>query len=332
MKLDLDWLHSLDIVDWGYTEQLEATSFDQFHKWIEQGSHGELNYLADHRKDLRKTLKASYPEAQSALVFLFDYFPARESLRHFYQSSNSNGLKIASYVFGFEGADYHRILAERLNLILQKCKTDSPHLEGKLALDIHPVLDRDLALRSGLGWFGKNSMLIHRKHGSFLMIGSLILNQKLQNQKIAKIEADHCGTCTACIDACPTNAIDPKTRTLIANQCLSTWTIEMMKEEAPIPIGAEKGGGEIFGCDICQDVCPWNIKRESESSIELKDPHQLMNQFLKPDRDTIIQELEKMSQSGFAKKFQQTPLGRTGRRALLRSLHFWKKVRADQNP
>jgi len=332
MKFEPEWLHSLDIVDWGYTEELEASTFDHFQKWIELGSHGDLNYLADHRKDLRKTLQATYPEAQSALVFLFDYFPARESLRHFYQSALSNGLKIASYVFGFEGRDYHHVIGDRLKLVLQKLQSQYPNLEGKLALDIHPVLDRDLALRSGLGWFGKNSMLIHRKHGSFLMIGSLILNQKLQNQKIAQIEADHCGNCTACIDACPTNAIDPTTRTLIANQCLSTWTIEMMKNEAPTPIGAEKGNGEIFGCDICQDVCPWNIKRESDSSSALKDPHQLMNQFLKPNTDSIIQDLEKMSQSGFAKKFQQTPLGRTGRRALLRSLQFWKKIRAGQNP
>ena len=331
MIFDHEWLHSLDIVDWGYTEQLEAISFEQFQKWIDQGNHGELGYLADHRKDLRKSLQATYPEAQSALVFLFDYFPARESLRHFYQSEESNGLKMASYVFGFEGADYHRIIADRLNLILQKLNKTNPELEGKLALDIHPVLDRDLALRSGLGWFGKNSMLIHRKHGSFLMIGSLILNQKLENQKTPQIESDHCGSCTACIDACPTNAIDPKSRTLIANQCLSTWSIEMMKEEAPTPLGAEKGSGEIFGCDICQDVCPWNIKRESDTSIPLKDPHQLINQFLKPDLEDIIQDLEKSSQSAFAKKYKETPMGRTGRRALLRSLKFWEKIRAGQS-
>ncbi|GAB4014931.1 MAG: tRNA epoxyqueuosine(34) reductase QueG [Bdellovibrio sp.] len=324
--IDASILQQHKVVDWSYTEELSAKTFSQFIQWVNEGKHGELKYLADHRKDLRQKLDLIYLEAQSALVFLFDYFPEREELRKFYASSKSNGLKISSYVFGFNGIDYHHEIAHSLNEIAQELKKKYPKLEWKLALDIHPVLDRDLAARSGLGWFGKNSMLIHQKHGSFLMIGSLILNQKLDlNSK--KEDNDHCGNCTACIDACPTDAIDPNTRTLIANQCLSTWTIEMMKDIAPTPKGAEKGSGEIFGCDICQDVCPWNKKREGSTQTNLNDPHQLTDFFLMRDAQIILDELNQMSNNDFKKRFGQTPLERTGKKALIRSISFWKNLK-----
>lgn len=324
--IDQELLTRLKVVDWSYTEELKAKSFQQFSNWVEQGHHGELNYLSDHRKDLRQKLDSIYPEAQSALVFLFDYFAERDELRKLYESPQSNGLKISSYVFGFNGADYHIEIANSLNQIANAIKKNHPQLEWKIALDIHPVLDRDLAQRSGLGWFGKNSMLIHQRYGSFLMIGSIILNQKL-DLDTKKEDTDHCGNCTACIDACPTDAIDPNTRTLIANQCLSTWTIEMMKEVAPTPKGAEKGSGEIFGCDICQDVCPWNKKREDTTKTELNDKHKLIDFFLKRKPQTILNDLSQMSNNDFKKRFHQTPLERTGKKALIRSISFWKKLK-----
>lgn len=328
---DQDFLSSLGVVKFGYNEESSAGSFHQFEKWVEDKDHGPLSYLADHRKDLRKNLHSFFPEFQSALVFLFDYSKEKKALDEFYQSQESNGLKISSYVFGFEGLDYHEVLRERLSRIqdylLESGHLDSSTLETKISLDIHPVLERDLAHRSGVGWFGKNSMLINREKGSFVMLGSLLFNQKLDLPS-SEPELDHCGNCTACIEACPTDALDPVSRTLKADKCISTWTIELFKDADPIPGHLEKSGGEIFGCDICQDVCPWNTKKlnqiiseenESRASKDLKDF------FLRRPLKEILEELASMSNSKFRKRFQGTPLARTGRIGLLKNIRLFKK-------
>ena len=251
-----DELKEFKIVDWGSTENPIPDSFSKFNSWVEEGKHLPLHYLSDHRKEKRRDLKNYFPEFQSALVFLFSYQKEKQYLEKFYNSNESNGLKMASYVMGFDGNDYHHQIKDQLNSIRERLESKIPGLKCALTLDIHPVLERDLAYRSGLGWFGKNSMFISKKFGSYTIIGSLLLNKKIGPSKNTVLEADHCGQCRACIPACPTGAIDITSRQIVAEKCLSTYTIELFKDADAIPGG--ENCDEIFGCDICQDVCPWN--------------------------------------------------------------------------
>src|SRR5690606_21900042 len=183
------------------------------------------------------------PEFQSALVFLFSYQEAKKWLME------NKEYTVAGYSLGFGGEDYHRALKSRLQRIAESL--NRPEIKIFFSLDAQPIMERDLAYRAGLGWFGKNSMLISRKEGSYFIIGSILFSEKLEVEP-NQIELDHCGKCNACAESCPTEAIDPQTRTLISEKCISTFTIETFKE-APAPDGFEKSRGEIFGCDICQD-------------------------------------------------------------------------------
>ncbi len=337
MVLDPHFLSTLGIVDFGYLEGDEALSFDRYEKWVDRKRYVPLNYLADHRKDLRRSLKNYFPQFQSALVFLFSYAQEKRDLDKFYQSDESNGLKIASYVFGFEGRDYHQVVREKLLIVKKELIRKYPDTQIDFCLDIQPVLERDMAFRAGLGWFGKNSMLLSRAHGSFTMIGSLLLSRKLPIEKKV-LETDHCGQCQLCIEACPTKAIDSETRTILSRDCLSTFTIELFKGDELAPVGMEKGTGEIFGCDICQDVCPWNERpfrhrqfmEETSEITLLKEAHspsqKLFQFFLKRPIEMIIDELERWSNKKFKREFKDTPLERTGRKALLRNLKSQRQI------
>ena len=324
--LNLDLLTSLGIVDFGYTEEDRPQSFALYKDWVEREKHLPLGYLADRRLNMRESLKNYFPDFQSALVFLFSYARERENLKKFYQSKESNGLKMASYLFGFEGADYHQIVRERLAVVEKHLCRNFPGLTAVPCLDIHPVLERDLAHRAGLGWFGKNSMLISRQHGSFFILGSLLLSQTLP-LKTRKLETDHCGQCRACVDACPTDAIDPESRTLTASKCLSTFTIELFQGDEPPPHHHKQKSGEIFGCDICQDVCPWtgHASPDGESSFSTPLFQKLIQFFLKRPLLEILEELEGWSNKRFKREFKDTPLARTGRKAMLRNLRFQEK-------
>lgn len=315
LNVPLDSLTSMGILDWGYSEESMPHSMNHYEKWVNQNLQGPLGYLSDHRKDLRRDLKNIYPEFQSALVFLFSYQETKKWLLE------NNRHQVAAYALGFEGEDYHSVLKQRLTAIFQNLKQSQPELEHYIALDAQPVLERDLAFRAGLGWFGKNSMLIHQKEGSYFIIGSILLNQKLNLEKHTT-DIDHCGQCTACIDACPTLAIDGETRTVIASQCISTYTIEIFKD-AEAPKGFDKSRGEFFGCDICQDVCPWNRKPLARVIGTLKVPERLS--FLKewffglPIRD-LIKIIEKETNRGLKRKLSGTPFDRPGKDGWLKNL------------
>lgn len=312
-------LEALGIYDYGVTTLSRPLSFEHFNEWVERGEHGPLGYLADHRRDLRSDLLNFFPEFKSALVFLFPYCDTRFA-------REKTPYHLASYVTGFGGADYHYVIKERLEQISKKLMNHHPGLISKLSLDIHPVLERDLAYRAGLGWFGKNSMFISKELGSFVMIGSLLLSEEIEVTE-REVEADHCGYCNACAPACPTEAIDPKQRTLSAAKCISTWTIELFKESQTL-VGMEKGSGELFGCDLCQDVCPWNKRLlrvgsypRTHSESELA--NLLHDFFTRRPLIEVADELKGMSNSAFRKKFKGTPLERTGRVGLLKNVEFW---------
>jgi epoxyqueuosine reductase len=242
-------------------------------------------------------------------------------------------LHIASFALGFEGLDYHDVLKVRLHLIGETLAQNNPHLKYQISLDVHPVLERDLAHRSGLGWIGKNSMLINRVEGSYFIIASLLLNQKYAIP-FRNIETDHCGKCTLCIDACPTGAINKGVRTIRASDCISTFTIEQMKLDSMPSEKMDLNSGNIFGCDICQDVCPWNKKLLNTLSLEAggkkntEMQNTLLDFFCSRSAEEIAIELQEMSNGHFRKKFRRTSFKRSGKQGILKNLYFYIKNRA----
>lgn len=316
------------VVDFGVTTEAVPESLNRYNEWVEKQHHNPLLYLEGERKNKRQSVKEHWPDFQMGIVFLFSYQPTHQALQSVYRMDPEwNGLKMASYTMGFEGQDYHHLLKGRLQEIGEFLKTQNSSLEFKLTLDTHPVLERDLAFRSGLGWFGKNSMMINRHHGSFFIIGSLLLNQEIPLEE-KKLETDHCGQCTACIEACPTRAIDPVTRTIIAADCISTFTIEQFKLETQPSEKMTLKSGWIFGCDICQDVCPWN-KRVDRKNAPVMDFNQEQNRildfFLRRSKHELVTELESMSEGEFKRKFSGSSFERSGRRGLLKNLRLLLK-------
>lgn len=314
LSVDIETLNSLGIIDWGYTEESKPLSFQKYDEWVTKGLSHPLNYLQDHRKNLRTDLKLVYPEFKSALVFLFSYQPAKKWM------IDHEKHQVAGYSMGFGGEDYHSALKRRLELITQRLELVSPNLRSFISLDAQPILERDLALRAGLGWFGKNSMIINQKEGSYFIIGSLLLNQTLQIEK-AQVDIDHCGQCNACVEACPTGAIDGETRTLKAEACISTFTIETFKEVDP-PAGFEKSRGEYFGCDICQDVCPWNKKPLGRVVADLKLVERfsfLKNWFYIWPVEQLKTLMQNESNRGLRRTLQGTAFDRPGKEGWLKN-------------
>lgn len=313
LDISVDELQSHQIVAWGYTEELNAISFKNYENWVKSGFHGDLKYLSDHRKDLRSSLAHFFPDANSAISFLFDYRNARKV--------KTSKYKVASYVTGFDDQDYHYWIQEKLELIADGIQKILPSLNYKISLDIHPVLERDLAYRAGLGWFGKNSMLINRKVGSFNLIGSIVLDKKLPIE-FHQMETDHCGNCTACIDACPTNAILTTERQIDASKCISHFTIETFKDYVP-PSGYPTVSQEVFGCDICQDVCPWNKK--SMNRVEEIQNKSVLDRFFDRGINDIYNDINELSNNQFKQKFKNTSFERLGKRGLLKNLKYYLK-------
>lgn len=314
---------------WGVVTESKPKSLERFKAWIKDGLHGALGYLADDRAIKREDLKNYYPDIKSTLVIAFDYSHIARSAKKFYESGESNGLKIANYVVGFKGRDYHYEVRDKLQAIGIELQKLDPELDFKFSLDTQPILERDFAYQSGLGWYGKNSMLINRHIGSYFIIGSLLLNKEVEAPS-DKFETDHCGQCTRCGDACPTAAIDIEKRTIIADKCISTFTIEHFKEVFP-PSGIENANGEIFGCDICQDVCPWNKrlerKLEADSTAFKENGKQFIDFFLMRPLEDIFCDLEEMSNREYRRIFKGTPLERTGRVGMLKNLRHYLSLK-----
>lgn len=310
-----EFLKIQNVLDWGYVEGDAPSSLNHFNQWIQKKDHGDLSYLADERAFKRQNLKNIYPAFESAIVFLFDYRATKKWL------IENKYYDVAAYTLGFEGYDYHFVLKRYLENLFGELKKDDPTLDCFISLDAQPVLERDLAYRAGLGWFGKNSMIINQKHGSYFLIGSLLLNKKLQITQ-AQVDSDHCGQCNLCIDACPTQAIDPVTRTLKANLCISTYTIEVFKEKEA-PVGFSKSRGEIFGCDICQDVCPWNKKTLQTISAKLNLDSKLFflkEWFFEMPKEKFLQMLQAKSNREYKKDLEGTAFARPGRVGMIKNL------------
>lgn len=210
--------------------------------WLNKGFHGEMKYMENHF-DMRVDPTLLVPGAKSVITLLYNYFPD--------QKQDSQLPKVAKYAYG---KDYHLVIREKLSDFLHRVREKIGQIEGRGFVDSAPVLERAWAVQSGLGWVGKNGNLINKKKGSFFFIATLITDLKLKSD--VPYVQDFCGTCNRCIEACPTNAILPN-KEIEASQCISYFTIELKQSQLPDQFKG-KSGEWIFGCDICQDVCPWN--------------------------------------------------------------------------
>ncbi|PCJ67259.1 MAG: tRNA epoxyqueuosine(34) reductase QueG [Bacteroidetes bacterium] len=222
-------------------------------EWLNRGYHGKMKWMENHfekRVDPTKLVEGS----KSVVSLLFNYYPDKN-----YDDAK---IKISKYAYG---ADYHHIIKDKLKVFLEEINTQIGEVHGRVFVDSAPVLDRTWAEKSGLGWIGKNSLLITKQKGSFYFIAELILDIELA---VDSPTTDHCGSCTACIDACPTEAIVAD-KVIDGTKCISYLTIEL-KENIPASFKNQMEGW-AFGCDICQDVCPWNRFSSSHSIPELKE-------------------------------------------------------------
>lgn len=216
-------------------------------EWLARGHHGNMSWMA---RDVHKRISPHeiFPQARSVVVVALNYFTPD---RH--QQLPGTG-KVSRYAWG---DDYHDIVKEKLVSLLSWIRDQEPSAEGKICVDIQPTMDKAWAVRAGLGWLGKHSNVITPEHGSWVFIGELLLNLKLEHDT-ERVE-DHCGTCTLCIDACPTGAIT-EPYVVDSNKCISYATIELRTPELPPQMELS---GWLYGCDICQDVCPWNRFEET---------------------------------------------------------------------
>ena len=259
-----------------------------FDAWLERGYAGEMHYLqkwADKRRDSR----LPYEGVQSAIVVAMSYGGAEPA------------GPVARYA---RGDDYHDVLTTKLRELHAWIAAALGHeVRGRAYVDTGPLLERDLARRAGLGWFGKNTNLIHPQLGSFFFLGALLLDHELAPD--APFETDHCGTCTRCISACPTQAI-VEPRVLDATRCISYLTIEA-KGEIPAEFH-EAIGDLIYGCDICQDVCPWNEK--FARTLPEGSPFAARVAIAGKDARTLARELVEMTQEEFSDRFRRSRMKR----------------------
>ena len=220
----------------GYLEE-EA---ERLEKWLSKGFQGKMSYMEryfDERLDTQKLV----PGSRSVVSLLYNYFPE--------EPIQSEDTKIAKYAYG---EDYHFVVKDKLKMLFEKIRSHWGDVEGRYFVDSAPILEKAWAVKSGLGWLGKNGNLIQKQTGSFFFIAELIIDVVLQEDGPT---TDHCGTCTLCIDACPTDAI-VQPQVVDGSKCISYFTIELKESIPEVNRGQWKDW--IFGCDICQDVCPWN--------------------------------------------------------------------------
>ena len=271
----------------GITSLAPAESADAFEEWIAQGHAGGMDYLA-RGAEKRRDSRLPFAGTTHAVVVGLDY------------GGREPAGPVARYA---SGDDYHDIITNRLNELHEWLVSEVGHpIRGKAYVDTGPILERDLARRAGLGWFGKNTNLVNPKLGSFFFLGALLVDLDLEID--APFESDRCGTCTRCLDACPTDAFVAP-RVLDATRCISYLTIENKGE---IPAELRQPIGElIYGCDICQEVCPWNLR----FSRDLKEPAFAPRAVLAgKDARTLARDLINMDQNEFSTAFKGSPMKR----------------------
>ncbi|WP_428659490.1 tRNA epoxyqueuosine(34) reductase QueG [Runella sp.] len=268
--------------------------------WLHRHQHGQMHYMANHfdkRLDPRKLVDG----AKSVISVLLNYYPDQRL------PEGENDLKLSKYAYG---TDYHFVLKDKLKELVAQLQEEIGEINGRIFVDSAPVMDKVWAAKSGLGWVGKHSNLLNRDMGSFFFIGEIICDLDLWPDGAIK---DYCGTCTRCVDACPTDAI-VEPYVVDGSRCISYFTIEL-KEAIPAEV---KGKFEnwIFGCDICQDVCPWN---------RFAKPHQTPEFTLHPElAEFTNKDWEEITQEVFQEIFRRSAVKRTKLEGLQRNVEFVK--------
>ena len=273
---------------------------EHLQNWLSDGMNGTMGYMANHfekRLDPGKLVEG----AKSVISVLFNYYPLQKQ-------ADQAAPVISKYAYG---KDYHLTVKEKLNNLLIYIQTQISPCIGRAFVDSAPVLERQWAMASGLGWTGKNSLLITQKFGSYVFIGELITNLNLAFD--SPFGKDHCGSCNRCIEACPTKAIVAPHR-IDARKCISFHTIENKNE---IPVGIQSNlQNQIFGCDICQDVCPWNQKIIPNHCIDIEPIEGLLYM----NKSDWMQ----LGKTGFSKKFKGSSFERTGYDRIMRNISYLK--------
>jgi epoxyqueuosine reductase len=272
------------------------TEAPRLENWLKQNMHGEMSYMENHfdkRLDPTKLVSGS----KSVISLLLNYYPS--------ELQNKDSYKISKYAYG---TDYHFVIKEKLKQLLQFIQQEIGEVEGRAFVDSAPVLDKAWAAKSGLGWIGKNSNLLTKQVGSFYFIAELIVDLELEYDTPV---TDHCGSCTACIDACPTQAIVEPYK-VDGSKCISYFTIELKNE---LPNSYKNQFDDwMFGCDICQDVCPWN-KFSKTHSEPLFDPNPQILEYGRKDWEELTKET-------FNEIFKKSAVKRTKFDGLKRNLRF----------
>lgn len=268
--------------------------------WLHKGMHGNMQYMENHF-DLRTDPGKLVPGARSVITLLLNYFPEKKQ--------DADKPQVAKYAYG---KDYHEVIRDKLHLFFSLLKANIGEINGRGFVDSAPVLERTWAQKSGLGWIGKNGNLINKKQGSYFFIATLVVDIELEyDDSFAK---DYCGSCTKCIDHCPTDAILPD-KVVDGSKCISYFTIEL--KDALIP-GNMKGKFDnwLFGCDVCQDVCPWNRFSKPTSAISFSPIPEILN--------FTSSEWEELTEEHFRVIFRHSAIKRTKFKGIRRNLQFIK--------
>ena len=270
--------------------------------WLEKGFHGEMAWM-EREPEKRSDPRLLFPEARSVLVVALNYFTDHQHI------DDAAKGKLSRYAWG---DDYHDVLREKLAELLDWIKIQQPSAKGKICVDTSPMMDKAWAVRAGLGWLGKHTNLITTEIGSWVFIGSILLNLELKYDET--IVEDHCGTCTACLDACPTNAI-VEPYVVDSRKCISYATIELRDETLPGDVAANMNGW-LYGCDICQDVCPWN-RFEKPTEEKKFEPR-------KGETALDIISLAEMNHQEYAERFRHSAIKRAKLTGLKRNARALK--------
>ena len=264
--------------------------------WLNKGFHGKMQYMENYF-DLRIDPSKLVPGAKSVITLLLNYFPS--------EKQKPTAPKVAKYAWG---TDYHYVIRDKLNVLLTFIKENIGEVNGRGFVDSAPVLERSWAVNSGLGWIGKNGNLITRHSGSFFFIATLITDLDLLPDPA--FTTDHCGTCTKCMDACPTQAI-LSPQEIDGSRCISYLTIELKDALIPSEFHS-KMNDWMFGCDVCQDVCPWNRFSKPHEENHFTPIPEILN--------LSLQEWEQLSEEAFRKIFKNSPLKRSKHQGIARNI------------
>lgn len=269
--------------------------------WLNKDYHGEMSYMERHF-DLRVDPTKLVPGAKSVICLMYNYYTDVEQ-------HDPEAPKISMYALG---RDYHKVIRKKLKRIIDRIREAVGEVQGRGFVDSAPILERDWARRSGLGWVGKNTLLIHPRKGSYFFLAELILDLELTVDMPIK---DHCGTCTRCIDACPTEAISPEGYVMDGSKCISYLTIELKKAIPEAFVG--KMGDYMYGCDICQQVCPWNRFSDQHTEPDFEPKEELLTMSKR--------EWVEITEEVFDRLFMGSAVKRTKYEGLKRNIEFLER-------